>query len=225
MEALDRPAAKSGWGVARFAKFCKTYKLVGWMTGDPEFVDLDQTIRLPANTIGPMGLLSQRLKRGEGERRIEEGEGGRKERQTENDGTASNTVTRTVKTFISSFEHSQDFPQEDIVAEDAEKVLLVELQQTAESLGAPFEMARHSAVLAQLAGEHDEDCVDIGKLYAFNFYNSSYYNIKFIYNERLISKFHGFILTIRNVCIQGLICGWECFLASTGRFLRRIPRT
>ena len=82
LEALDRPAAKSGWGVARFAKFCKTYKLVGWMTGDPEFVDLDQTIRLPANAIGSMGLLSHRLTRGEGERRIEgaRGGGGRRER-------------------------------------------------------------------------------------------------------------------------------------------------
>jgi hypothetical protein len=60
IEALDIPAAKSGWGMARFAKFCKTYKLVGWMTGDPDFVDLEEMVRLPMTAVGSMGLLSHR---------------------------------------------------------------------------------------------------------------------------------------------------------------------
>jgi hypothetical protein len=60
-EALDMPTAKSGWGVARFVKFCKSYKLVGWMTGDPEFVDLEEIDHLPVNAIGSMGLLSHRF--------------------------------------------------------------------------------------------------------------------------------------------------------------------
>lgn len=67
-----------------------------------------------------------------------------------------------MKTFISSFEHSQDYPQEDIVTEDAEKVILVELQQAAENLGLPFEMEKYSAVLAQLSGDYDDESVDLG---------------------------------------------------------------
>ena len=54
------PAAKSGWGVARFVKFCKTYKLVGWMAADPEFMDLEEMIHVSSNAIGSMGLLSHK---------------------------------------------------------------------------------------------------------------------------------------------------------------------
>lgn len=57
---LDAPAAKTGWGIARFVKFCRTYKIVGWLVGDPSFVDMEEMISLPNNATGPMGLLSHK---------------------------------------------------------------------------------------------------------------------------------------------------------------------
>lgn len=57
---LEVPAAKSGWGIARFVKFCKTYKLVGWITGDPGFSNIEETQRLTANAAGSMGLFTHR---------------------------------------------------------------------------------------------------------------------------------------------------------------------
>ena len=84
-------------------------------------------------------------------------------------------INRTLKTFISSFAHSQDHPQEDIAMDDAGKVILVELQQVAESLGLPFHMERYSTILNQLCSEYDDECVDLGMhLQLVPFYNTIY---------------------------------------------------
>ncbi len=60
MEVLTSSSARTGWGMARFVKFCKTFKFVGWVTSDNSFVDIGEILPLPVNAVGPMGLLQHK---------------------------------------------------------------------------------------------------------------------------------------------------------------------
>ena len=128
-----------------------------------------------------------------------------------------------MKTFISSFAHSQDHPQEDIAMDDAGKVILVELQQVAESLGLPFHMERYSTILNQLCSEYDDECVDLGMHLQLVHYIIPYiYNIAYaITIERTPPNYLSPLLTF----LQVRFCGLACFLVSTRRFLHKIRRT
>ena len=82
--------------------------------------------------------------------------------------------------------------------DDAPKVILVELQQTAESLGLPFDVGKYAAILNQLIAEYDDESVDVGMA-----------TLRF-----------GFLQTYH----KARFCGWGCFLVTTKRFPRRIQR-
>jgi hypothetical protein len=54
-----------------------------------------------------------------------------------------------------------------MLMEDAEKVILIELQQTAEGLGLPFDVERYRNILGQMSNEYDDECMDLGMMSLF----------------------------------------------------------
>lgn len=144
MEVIEVPAAKTGWGTARFVKFCKTYKLVGWLSGDPTFSNVEETHQLPVKASGAMGLFTHRYQLLCFTLLI------------------ILTLFRLTKAFISSFEHNRETPGEEIDFDTSEKVVFAELQQIADVLGIEFNTERYTDIWNQIRNEYDDDCLDLG---------------------------------------------------------------
>lgn len=67
-----------------------------------------------------------------------------------------------MKAFISSFEHNQESPGEDINFDMAEELLFSELQQVSDNMGLAFKAQRYKDIWNQLQNEYDDECLDLG---------------------------------------------------------------